>query len=49
MSNKCGIEKPKSGVNVFVRNNAGDIISEYVTDSDGALTQTGLVTPNTSR
>ncbi|ABV88708.1 hypothetical protein [Shewanella pealeana] len=38
VSNWCGIEKPKSGVDVFVHNNAGDIIAEYVTDGDGALT-----------
>ncbi|PKH62461.1 hypothetical protein CXF83_19195 [Shewanella sp. Choline-02u-19] len=38
VNNKCGIETPKSGVNVFVHNNAGDIIAEYVTNSAGALT-----------
>ncbi|GIU18976.1 hypothetical protein TUM4261_40430 [Shewanella sp. c952] len=38
LSNKCGIEIPKSGVDVFVHNNAGDIIAEYVTNSAGALT-----------
>ena len=37
-TNWCGIEKPKAGVDVFVHNNAGDIIAQYVTDSNGALT-----------
>ncbi|MGS0689417.1 hypothetical protein [Shewanella sp. 0m-4] len=38
VDNQCGIEQPKSGVKVFVHNNTGDIIAEYVTDADGALT-----------
>ncbi len=38
VGNKCGIEQPKSGVKVFVHNNAGDVINEYQTDSEGALT-----------
>ena len=37
-SNWCGIETPKAGVDVFVHNNAGDLIAEYITDSNGALT-----------